>query len=293
MLSRAIDWIIGGPVAAIILVTIGAILNHWLRKAVTALINRLTTTPTIAVGALEMVGLTPSGRDPREEARAATLCTVARATVSTLLWTFVTLLVLGLFNLDLAPLIAGAGIAGIAVGFGAQSLVKDCIAGFFILLEDWCGVGDEVDVGQANGTVESLTLRMIRVRGADGTLWNIPNGAIVRIGNKNRNWSQGTLDIPVAEDADLDRAMVVMQEAAREACAAPEIAEVMLQEPRILGVERIDVESTVVRLAVRTQPGQQWPVLRQIRLAVKHALDMEGIAYQPPTTPANPPPPSN
>jgi small conductance mechanosensitive channel len=204
--------------------------------------------------------------------------------VSAFIWTITTLMVLGLFQINLGPLLAGAGIAGIAVGLGAQSLVRDCIAGFFILLEDQCGVGDEIDTGVVAGTVEALTLRMTQVRSSDGTLWSIANGTITRVGNKNRNWSQGTLDILVGLDVDLDHAMEVAQRAAVEACAAPAVAEVVLREPTILGVERIDVNGTVLRISVRTKPGEQGAVLREIRLAVKRVLDAEGISFQPPTS---------
>jgi small conductance mechanosensitive channel len=282
-LSRAVDWIITRPLAAILIVVVALVLNRWLRRAVTALIERVTQPPSIAVGALGMIGVAPE-TDARSRTRSTTLSAVARASVSAFIWTIATLMVLGLFKINLGPLLAGAGIAGIAVGLGAQSLVRDCIAGFFILLEDQCGVGDEIDTGVVSGTVESLTLRLTQVRGSDGTLWSIANGTIARIGNKNRNWSQGTVDILVGLDVDLDQAIELCHNAAIEACAAPAVAEVILEPPRILGVERIDVNGTVVRIAVRTQPGKQGPVLREIRLAVKRALDAEGISFQPPTS---------
>ncbi len=285
MLSRAIDWIIAGPVAAIIVLVVAAVLNRWLRRAVTALIERITSPPAIAIGAMEMIGVASSEPDPREEARAATLSAVARASVSSFVWSISILIVLGLFHVDLAPLLAGAGIAGLAVGLGSQSLVRDCIAGFFILLEDQCGVGDDVDLGTTTGTVESLTLRMMRVRGNDGTLWNVPNGAIQKIGNRNRNWSQVNLDIPVALGADLEHAMEVMQAALASAASSEEIATVLLREPQILGVERIDMNSTVVRISIRTVAGQQWTVLRVLRLAVKRALDAQGLSPTPTTPP--------
>jgi small-conductance mechanosensitive channel len=282
LLSSAIDWFVTRPLAALVILLIAHLLNRSLRRAATALITKVTVPPSIAVGALEFVGAAPAN-DTRADNRAATLSAVARATVSAFIWTIATLMVLGLFKINLGPLLAGAGIAGIAVGLGAQSLVRDCIAGFFILLEDQCGVGDEIDTGVVSGTVESLTLRLTQVRGSDGTLWSIANGTIARIGNKNRNWSQGTVDILVGLDVDLDQAIELCHNAAIEACAAPAVAEVILEQPRILGVERIDVNGTVVRIAVRTQPGKQGPVLREIRLAVKRTLDADGISFQPPT----------
>lgn len=281
LLSRAVDWFVTRPLTALVILVVALLLNRWLRKAVTALVTRLTVPPSIAIGALDLVGAAPA-TDPRADTRAATLSTVARATVSAFVWTVATLMILGVFEINLGPLIAGAGVAGIAVGLGAQSLVRDCIAGFFILLEDQCGVGDEIDTGTVTGTVETLTLRMTQVRAADGTLWSLANGTIARIGNRNRNWSQGTLDILVAHDADLDHAIEVAGAAAVAACAEPGTAELIVREPQVLGVERIDAQGTVMRVTVRTAPGQQGRVLREIRLAVKRAFDAEGISFQPP-----------
>ena len=171
------------------------------------------------------------------------------------------LIALGMFNINLGPLLAGAGIAGIAVGLGAQSLVRDCIAGFFILLEDQCGVGDEVDLSTVSGTVESLTLRSTQVRAADGTLWTVPNGAILRIGNQSRSWSQATVDVVVGLDADLERVAEIAGRAATATCAEPEFAEVVVRAPQVLGVERVDQTGAVVRLTVRTTPN---PAFRRV-----------------------------
>ena len=149
---------------------------------------------------------------------------MARTTVSAFIWAFAVLAILGIFSINLGPLIAGAGIAGIAVGLGAQQLVKDCIAGFFILLEDQCGVGDEIDIGPAIGTVESITLRATTLRDGAGTVWTVPNGTVLRIGNKSRDWSQGTVDVTVADAAQLDDAVAVIERVAGEVSALPEVA---------------------------------------------------------------------
>lgn len=196
------------------------------------------------------------------------------------------LVVLGIFNIDLAPLLAGAGIAGIALGFGAQTLVRDCISGFFILLEDQCGVGDEVDLGEAVGTVESLTLRMTSVRGVDGTLWNVPNGVIQRVGNRTRSWSQGVVDITIWFDGDIDGALAAVHEGIAVAIEVPELAEVLLQPPTVLGVERLDASGTVLRVTVRTKPGKQWAAMREVRLAIRRSLVEHDIPLHPPVAPA-------
>ncbi|MFM2076740.1 MAG: hypothetical protein RJA49_630 [Actinomycetota bacterium] len=282
MLSRAVDWLISRPIAAIVVIAVAALLNRWLRRGVGGLIHRVTAPPAIAVGAMERMGVTTFSPDPREETRTRTLTAVAKASVSTIIWTITALLVLGLFNVQLAPLLAGAGIAGIAVGFGAQSLVRDTIAGFFMLLEDQCGVGDEIDISTVAGTVETITMRATQIRAADGTLWTVPNGAILRVGNQSRNWAQANIDILVGHDADLDRVADLAARAAATVCAEPDVAAVMLRDPQVVGVERVDASGSLLRLTVRTTPGQQGGVARKIRLGVKQALDAEGLGYHPP-----------
>ncbi len=282
MLAKAAEWFITRPITAIIILVVAALLNRWLRRLTTAVITRFTSPPTVAVGALEAIGVTSFSPDPRDATRTRTLCAVARASVSTLIWTIAVLIALGVFNINLGPLLAGAGIAGIAVGLGAQSLVRDCIAGFFILLEDQCGVGDEIDLSTVSGTVEALTLRSTQVRSADGTLWHVPNGAILRIGNQSRNWAQTNVDVLVGLDADVERVTAIAERTAAEVCATDDIAAVMLREPQVLGVEKVDQTGVVVRVTVRTQPGKQAGVARVLRAALKRALDDDGIVYRAP-----------
>jgi len=276
LFARAADWFITRPLAAIAIVLVAWLVARSLRRGVTTLVERVTKGSQLASSALQIIGLDDHGPvamiDARQQSRTATVSAVARAAVSWFVWSIAVLLVLGLFRLDLAPLLAGAGIAGLAVGLGAQSLVRDTIAGFFMLLEDHCGVGDEVDLGHAVGTVEGLTLRMTSVRGTDGTLWSIPNGAIQRVGNRTRSWSAGFVDVTLANDADVDAAIGTIGEAIDEAALLPEMAPLLLEPPVVLGVERIDHLGTVVRVSVRTSPGQQGVVLREFRRTVKRHL---------------------
>ena len=299
MLARAADWIVTRPLVAIAVLLVAWLVSRYARKAVTAFVTRLSTGRQLANETLQRMGVErPASTrfiDPREQARASTLAAVARACVSWFVWTIAVLIVLGGFSINLGPLLAGAGIAGIAVGFGSQALVKDCISGFFMLLEDQCGVGDEVDLGEAVGTVESITLRMTSVRGIDGTLWNVPNGVIQRVGNKTRNWSQGLVDITIWHEADLDDALAAVEEGIATASALPAVAEVLLQPPAVLGVERFDTTGTVVRITVRTQPGKQWAAMRDIRQAVRTSLTAHRVPLHAPipnAPPATPPPPT-
>jgi len=294
VLARSIEWIIARPVAAIIVTVIATLVSRWARKVVTLGIDHFIAGRELAGRALGKIGVAASGdlveRDPRDSVRASTLSTLARGVVSAVIWSIAILVILGLFNINLAPLLAGAGIAGIALGFGAQSLVKDCIAGFFMLLDDQCGVGDTVDLGPtlASGAVESINLRMTRVRGADGTLWCVPNGTIMRVGNLSRNWSVGTLDITVPSDANLDAAIETVRTAVTDACERPSIADVLLEQPQFMGVDRLDTTGVTVRISVKTKPGEHSAVLRELRLAVGRLLAERGIPLNGPVAGAGP-----
>ncbi len=280
--ARAVDWFVARPLAAVVIVIVAALFDRWLRKLVTAVITRAVAGD--AAIALDRLSGANRVSDARQHARAGTVAAVACAFVSTLVWTIAILLVLGTFDLDLAPLLASAGIAAVAVGLGAQSLVKDCIAGFFILLEDQYGVGDDIQVDPVIGTVEGLTLRMTRIRGFDGTLWSVPNGTIVQVGNRSRSWSKGFLDIMVRNDADLDRAIEIITEATRHVAEQPDVAAQLIDVPDVLGVDRVGTDGTAIRISIKTRPGDHWRLMRTLRVEIKRRLDEEGIPL-PPTGP--------
>jgi small-conductance mechanosensitive channel len=278
-LTRAIDWAVARPLAALLVLVVAAIVVRWLQHLVTVLVTRAATGETAA--ALDRLSGANRVLDPRQQSRAQTVAVVARAVVAALVWTVAVLTVLSMFDLDLAPLLASAGIAAVAVGFGAQSLVKDCIAGFFVLLEDQFGVGDEIEVGAVSGTVESLTLRMTQVRGQNGTLWSIPNGTILAVGNRSRNWSKGFLDVMVRNDTDLDRAVEVVAAAVHAAAESEELSARFVETPEVLGVDRVGVDGTAIRIAIKTLPGEHVLVMRAMRLSIKRRLDEDGIAHHP------------
>ena len=194
---------------------------------------------------------------------------------------------LGELGINLAPLIAGAGIAGVALGFGAQNLVKDCVSGLFMLIEDQYGIGDVVDLGVATGAVERITLRTTVLRGQDGTVWHVPNGEIRRVGNRSKLWSVAVLDVVVAYDADLERDPAGRShDAAAEVCESEEFAGDVLEAPEILGVESVSRRGVTLRLLVKTGPGAQFRLQRALREAIKLALDDAGVAAARLPTPA-------
>ena len=215
--------------------------------------------------------------DPRREGRLQSISLAVGSTASVLIWTVAIIMALGEVGVDLAPLIAGAGIAGIALGFGAQSLVKDCIAGLFMLLEDHYGVGDVVDLDEATGVVEKISLRTTVLRGVDGTVWHVPNGEVSRVGNKSQLWSVALIDVNVAYDCDLAAARRVILECVTELAASEEWSAVVLDPPELLGVEALGVDGITIRLTIKVQPGSQWALQRALREALKAALDDAGI----------------
>jgi len=214
----------------------------------------------------------------RAEARAETIGLVLRSIIGAAVWGVAALLVLGQLNIDLAPLIAGAGIGGLALGFGAQSVVKDFLSGLFMLIEDQYGVGDVIDIGPATGTVEVVSLRSTTLRDVHGTVWHIPNGEISRVGNYSQLWSRAVIDVEVAYDVDLRYAQGIIQRVADGLWEDPEWGgDELMERPEVWGIQNLGASGIAIRLAVKTEPSMQWSVEREIRLRVKEALDEAGI----------------
>lgn len=212
------------------------------------------------------------------EKRGRTLSTLLKNAGRVVVAVMAVLLSLNLF-IDITALIAGAGILGLAISFGAQSLVKDVLAGFFMLLEDQFAVGDVVEMAGKSGVVERVTLRVVVLRGIDGSVHVVPNGEITTVTNKTRGWSRAVLDIGVGYGEDVDRVLaVVRDEGARFAEDAAWRPQLDGENPvEVWGVESLADNAVVVRLVARTQPGSHWNVAREIRRRIKIRFDAEGI----------------
>jgi moderate conductance mechanosensitive channel len=213
----------------------------------------------------------------RRTQRAEAIGSVLRSVASIVVLGIGVVLVLGELGINLAPIVASAGVVGVALGFGAQNLIKDFIAGIGIILEDQYGVGDVVDLGEASGTVEAVGLRITRLRDVNGVVWYVRNGEILRVGNKSQGFAQVVIDMPVAHDTDLERARTAMQEVADEMYAEAEWGAVLLAEPESLGVEQITAEGVFLRLVVRSMNADQWRVGRELRMRLKERFVAEGI----------------
>ncbi|SDE78487.1 small conductance mechanosensitive channel [Mycolicibacterium neoaurum] len=213
----------------------------------------------------------------RRQQRAQTIGSVLKSTVSIVLLVWVVLSVLNVFGVNIAPFIASAGVVGLAIGFGAQNLVRDFVTGVFMLLEDQYGVGDTVDLGEASGEVESVGLRITTVRDIDGTLWYVRNGEIARVGNMSQDYAVARIEVPVALSADLQQAERVALDAAREAVKDEAIAAKVLGEPEMLGVQTMSSDQVTLRLTIKTKPNAQWSVQRRLRREILRAYDENGI----------------
>lgn len=209
--------------------------------------------------------------------RIATLGSVLGNVASLAIWTVVVLMVIGELGIDLAPLLAGAGVITVVIGFGAQTVVRDYLAGLFMVLEDQYSVGDVIDIDGVSGTVEMISLRVTRVRDVEGVVWWVPNGVVTKLGNKSQQWSRALLDIAVAPDTDIDRAVEVIKHTADGMWHEEAWKHAILDEPEVWGVEDIQVGSIIVRLVVKTVPLEQWAVARELRARLKLAFEEAGI----------------
>jgi small-conductance mechanosensitive channel len=294
-----LDWLatnaealIEKPAKILLVVVLAAVVRLLVHRAVRRLTDRTATgaVPTI----LRPLRRTTGPGDPLEQAaarrtqRAEAIGSVLRSFASFVILGIAVVLVLGELGIDLAPIVASAGVVGVALGFGAQNLVKDFIAGIGIILEDQYGVGDVVDLGEASGTVEAVGLRITRLRDVNGVVWYARNGEILRVGNKSQGFAQVVIDMPVAHDTDLERCRRLMQEVADEMYAEDEWAVVLLAEPESLGVEQITAEGVFMRVQVRSTNADQWRVGRELRMRLKERFVAEGIRTPPPLIGAAP-----
>lgn len=219
----------------------------------------------------------------RRMQRAETIGVVLRSVTATVVWVVAGIWILDTLGVSLGPIIATAGIAGVALGFGAQTLVRDYLAGTYIVLEDQYGVGDVVDLGDSlgspgrSGTVELVTLRATHIRDVEGTMWHIPNGEIRRAGNMSQQWSRVVLDVEVARTQDVDVATEVIKRVADEMYADEIWRTVILDDPAVWGVESLAAQTVKIRLVVKTLPLEQWRVARELRARIKTAFESEGI----------------
>lgn len=275
-------WILLKPLRVLLILLIAFAARWALHRTINRLVRTTTegAVPTLLRPLRERIpsaALNPEQFVPeRRRQRAEAIGSVLRSMVTAFVFGIALLMVLKEFSFDLAPLLASAGIAGVALGFGAQSLVKDLIAGLFMLIEDQYGVGDTVDLGEATGVVEAVGLRVTTVRDGRGVLWYIRNGEIVRVGNKSQGWALVVVDLPIGF-ASTEEATAVLRTAATSVAMDPGLAPQIVEEPDVLGVEQITVDGAVIRTVVKTTADGQFAVARELRRRLAEALENSGI----------------
>lgn len=211
--------------------------------------------------------------------RTRTLAGILSSSGLVVIWLLAGIYIFEILGGNLAPLLAGVGIVGLAIGFGAQDLVKDVVTGFFILLEDQYGVGDTIEINQvASGQVETLTLRVTGLRALDGTMHYISNGDITHVANRSKDWSRAVIDVGVAYREDPSKVRTVLEKVADEAHADRDgIGRQIYSRPEVLGVEMLGEYEVVWRIIVDTKPAKQWEVGRELRERIKVAFDEANI----------------
>lgn len=218
----------------------------------------------------------------RRTQRAAAIGSVLRSFTSIVIMAIAVVLILGELGINLTPIVASAGVLGVALGFGAQNLVKDYLSGIGLILEDQYGVGDVVDLGEASGTIEAVGLRTTRLRDVGGVVWYVRNGEIIRVGNKSQGYAQVLIDVPVAHETNLDLARTAMQEVGDGLTQDENWASTVLGAAESLGVEQITASAIVLRLQVRTTTADQWRVARELRLRIARRFAELDIASPAP-----------
>ena len=286
-------WIIEIPVRILVIILVSLIVRALLHRSIDKLVRPVTIGEVPKIlrpfkeraensAFLESTGLLSQ----RRTQRAATIGSVLKSSVSALVLLTAGLLILGELDVSLAPFLAGTSIVGVALGFGAQNIVKDFLSGIFMMLEDQYGVGDVIDFEKASGTVEAVGLRTTRLRDVNGTVWYVRNGEVVRVGNKSQGFAQVVLDIPIAAGSDVDSASETMLAIAREMHDEDEWSGLFLGEPEVQGVERITREETVIRLVVRVRPLEQWKVARELRRRISERVSLAPPSESIPPTSA-------
>lgn len=293
-LADLADWLLARPSKVILVFLLAFVVNRIVRRGIRRLTDRLVADQERKAAAREaaeiddgrFAALRDRAREKaaflrmqteRSQQRATSLGAVLRSITSLVVYTMAVIIALGEFGISLGPLVAGAGIVGVAVGFGAQTLVRDFLTGVFMLVEDQYGVGDVVDLGEASGTVEAVNLRTTRLRDVHGTVWHIPNGEIRRVGNKSQQWARAVLDVEVAYDTDLAAAAEVIKRVADSVWQDHLENATVLEEPEIWGVESFGANAIAIRLVLKVEPGEQWATSREVRKRLKAAFDEAGI----------------
>ncbi len=279
--GKLYEYLVERP-AGVLVIVIVALIIRWLAKRFIGRVVRRASRGSVP-GVLanskagEMLADLRPGASERRRQRASAMGDLLGSIATIIIIGIAFVMVLDQVGVNIAPLLTGAGILGVALGFGAQTLVKDFLAGIFMIMEDQFGVGDVIDMGEASGTVEAVGLRVTRLRDVNGTVWYVRNGEVLRVGNQSQNWARTVLDITVGYEADLAQVQTILAEVAQTLYEEPALQGIIIEEPEVWGVERFDKDGAVVRVVLKTAPLEQWTVARTMRQRIKASFDEAGI----------------
>ncbi len=274
--------------ALVTLIVIGLIVQWILHRLIDKLVSKAeegVLPDRITQAAFGRTQTEPQPGSTRRVQRAKTLGTLLKSITSGVIVAIVLTMMLSEIGLNIGPIIASAGIVGVALGFGSQTLVKDFLSGVFLLFEDQYGVGDVVDMGEGlSGTIEAVSLRVTRLRDTNGTVWYVRNGELYRVGNMSQNWARTVLDVQVSAREDLTRVRRVLTDVIHDLWQDEDFQGVIIEEPEIWGIEAITPDAITLRVALKTAPMEQWRVARVLRGRIKSRFDHEGIQAPYPTS---------
>jgi moderate conductance mechanosensitive channel len=267
---RVVVIILGAALARFV---VHRLIDRYVRKADAKAENRFSLLGPVGGVLASATGY----RNARHEQRMATAATIVKSTLSVIIIGTALLMILDLFGIPLGPLLASAGVAGLAIGFGAQSLVKDTLSGLFMIVEDQYGVGDVVDTGTVVGTVEEVTLRITRLRDGDGVVWYIRNGEILRLGNRSQGWSVATVDVQLGYTDDIARVTDIMAAAVAGLADDKPWSDVLMEAPHVTGIEAMTHGLVTLRVTARVRANERDGVQREIRSRLKAAFDANDV----------------
>jgi moderate conductance mechanosensitive channel len=274
--------------ALVTLVVVGLVVQFVLHRLIDRLVRRAedgVLPDRITQATLGRNAAPPTAGSTRRVQRARTMGSLLKSITSGVVVAVTATMMLSALGLDIGPVVASAGIIGVALGFGSQTLVKDFLSGIFLIFEDQYGVGDVVDVGDSlSGTVEAVSLRVTRLRDTNGTVWYVRNGELLRVGNMSQNWARTVLDIQVSAREDLAKVRRVLAEVSDDVWKDEEFDGVIIEQPEIWGIEAMTPDAITLRVTLKTAPMEQWRVARAMRERIKARFDHEDIEAPYPTS---------
>lgn len=274
------DWLVIKPLEILAVIVI-SIIVRWISHR---LINRFTSRPSkklkffSELKSTEYLAKLKPETSERREQRSKAMATLLKSVASVVIGITAFAMILQILGLPIAPLLASAGVFGLAIGFGAQSVVKDVLSGIALILEDQYGVGDVIEVNQVTGTVESVGMRVTQIRDFAGTVWYIRNGEILQVGNQSQNWTQSVLEVTISKWANVDLAIELLKEVVNSIATDAAFEKDLLESPNVVGVDRFNADGVVLQIRFKTEPEAQWEVSRALRERIKTKFDEQHIA---------------